>query len=73
MEITDPGESTNVISAPLPTRVLVSWYSWYFTGSSLVSANLMRPRKCMFPEKTNHAAAMNAIWKITLIFVPLAP
>lgn len=73
MEITDPSESTNVISAPLPTRVFVSLYSWYFTGSSLVSANLMRPRKCMFPEKTSHAAAMNAIWQITLIFVSLTP
>lgn len=40
MEITDRGEGTNVISAPLPTRVLVSLYSWYFTGGSLDSANL---------------------------------
>lgn len=55
MEITDPGEGTNVISAPLPTRVLVSLYSWYFTGGSLDSANLMRPRKRMFSEKTNRA------------------
>jgi len=63
MEITEAGEGTNVISAPLPTRVLVSLYSWYFTGGSLNSTNLMQPRKRMFSEKTSHAATMNTICK----------
>ena len=57
MEITDPDESTNVISATTSdkgARKLVLMV--LHRQLSLVSANLMRPRKCMFPEKTNHAA-----------------
>lgn len=54
-------EGTNVISVPLPTRVLVSSYERYFTSGSLGSANFTRPRKLVFSEKTSRITAMNAI------------
>lgn len=70
--MTDASEGTNVISAPLPTRVLVNLYAWYFTGGSLDSANFTRPRKRVFWKNKPHGATMNAIWQITPRFSSLS-